>query len=68
LEDLDAGVDINSVCGETITDNIKISASESLAYYELKKYVPWFDKGCSKMIMLEDTSQPAVDTGFRQNK
>jgi hypothetical protein len=44
LEDLDAEVDINSVC-ETIRDNIQISAKESLGYYELKKYKPWFDEG-----------------------
>jgi hypothetical protein len=68
LEDTDTGVDINTVCRKTITDNIKISANDSLAYYELKKYMPWFDEGCSKMIMLKDTSQSALDTGFRQNK
>jgi hypothetical protein len=29
---------------ETIRDNIKISAQESLGYYELKKHETWFDK------------------------
>jgi hypothetical protein len=46
LEDLDAEVDINSAW-ETIGKNIKISAKESLGYYELKKHTPWFDEGCS---------------------
>jgi hypothetical protein len=35
---------------ETIRDNIKISAKESLGYYELKKHKPWFDEGCSKLL------------------
>jgi hypothetical protein len=37
LEDLDTEVEINSAW-ETIIDNIKISAKESLCYYELKKH------------------------------
>jgi hypothetical protein len=37
LEDLDTQVEINSAC-ETITENIKISAKESLGYFELKKH------------------------------
>jgi hypothetical protein len=41
LEDLDAEVEINSVW-EVIRDNIKISAKESLGYYELK-HKAWFD-------------------------
>jgi hypothetical protein len=36
LEDLDAEVEINSAW-ETIRDNIKISAKESLGYYDLKR-------------------------------
>jgi predicted transcriptional regulator len=48
LEDLDTEVEINSVW-ETIRENIKISAKESLDYYELKKHKPWFDKGSSKL-------------------
>jgi hypothetical protein len=36
LEDLDTEVEINSAW-ETIRENIKISAKESLSYYELRK-------------------------------
>jgi hypothetical protein len=35
LENLDTQMDINRA-GETVRDNIKISAKESLHYYELK--------------------------------
>jgi hypothetical protein len=49
LEDLDAEVEINSVW-ETIRENIKISAKESLVYFELKKHKPWFEEGCSKLL------------------
>jgi hypothetical protein len=38
------------VAGEMIRDNIKISAKESLGYCELKKYKPWFDEACSKLV------------------
>jgi hypothetical protein len=31
-------------------ENIKISAKESLGYCELKKYKPWFDQACSKLV------------------
>jgi hypothetical protein len=48
LEDLDAEVEINSAW-KTIRDNIKISAKESLGYYELKKHKPWLNEGCSKL-------------------
>jgi hypothetical protein len=41
LEDLD----INSGW-ETIRQNIKFSAEESLGYYDLRKHEPWFDTGC----------------------
>jgi hypothetical protein len=34
---------------ETIRENIKISAKESLGYCELKKHKPWFDEGCSEL-------------------
>jgi hypothetical protein len=47
LVNLDAEVDINR-SWETIRENIKISAKESLGYYELKKHKPWFDEGCQK--------------------
>jgi hypothetical protein len=49
LEDLDAEVEINNAW-ETIRENIKISAKESLGYFELKKHKPWFDEGCSKLL------------------
>jgi hypothetical protein len=49
LEDLDTEVEINTIW-ETIRENIKISAKETLGYYELKKHKPWFDKGCSKLL------------------
>jgi hypothetical protein len=39
LENLDAEVDINRIW-ETIRENIKISAKESLGYYELEKHEP----------------------------
>jgi hypothetical protein len=49
LEDLDTEVEINSAW-ETIRENIKMSAKESLGSLELKKHKPWFDKGCSKLL------------------
>jgi hypothetical protein len=42
-------VEINSTW-ETTGENIKISAKESLDYFELKKHKPWFDEGCSKLL------------------
>jgi hypothetical protein len=33
-----------------LTENIKISAEESLGYPELKKHKPWFDERCSKLL------------------
>jgi hypothetical protein len=33
----------------TIRENIKISAKESLGYYEFKTHKPWFHIGCSKL-------------------
>jgi hypothetical protein len=44
LEDLDVEVEINTVW-ETIREKIKISAKESIGYYELKQHEPWFGKG-----------------------
>jgi hypothetical protein len=35
---------------KTIRENIKISAKDSLGYYELKKHKPRFDEGCSKLL------------------
>jgi hypothetical protein len=34
----------------SICHNIKISAKESLGYYDLKKHKPWFDGGCSELL------------------
>jgi hypothetical protein len=48
LEDLDAKEEINSVW-EMTRENTKISAKESLGYFEMKKHKPWFNKECSKL-------------------
>jgi hypothetical protein len=55
-------VDVNKAW-ETIRDNIKISAEDSLDYYELKKHKPLFDEGCSILL-----NQTTVVTGFKRNK
>jgi hypothetical protein len=49
LENLDTEVDVNGAW-EAIRENIKISAKDSLGYYELKKHKPWFDEGCSQLL------------------
>jgi hypothetical protein len=49
LENLDTEVDVNKAW-ETVRENIKISAKESLDCYELKKHKPWFNEGCSKLL------------------
>jgi hypothetical protein len=49
LEHLDAEVNVNSNW-EMIRENIKISAIESLGYFELKNHKTWFDEGCSKLL------------------
>jgi hypothetical protein len=36
--------------GKRIRPNIIISAKGSLGYFELKKYKPWFDEGCIKLL------------------
>jgi hypothetical protein len=33
-----------------IRENMKISARESLGYYEFKKHKPWFNEGCSTLL------------------
>jgi hypothetical protein len=33
-----------------IRENITFAAKESLGYYEMKKYKPWFDERCSKLL------------------
>jgi hypothetical protein len=49
LESLDDDGDINRAW-QTIKENMKVSAKESLGYYELKKHERWFDKGCSELL------------------
>jgi phosphomevalonate kinase len=45
LENLDTEEDLNKAW-ETIRENINISATESLGYYEPKKNKSWLDEGC----------------------
>jgi hypothetical protein len=52
LEELDAEVEINSAW-ETIRENIKISAKDSLDYFELKKHKSWFDGECSELLLFK---------------
>jgi hypothetical protein len=42
-------VEINSAW-ETVRENIKIPAKESLDYLELKKHKPWFEERCSELL------------------
>jgi hypothetical protein len=42
LENLAAEVEISNAW-EVVRENIKISAKESLDYFKLKNYKPWFD-------------------------
>jgi hypothetical protein len=49
LENLDIEVGIDGGW-ETIRENIRISAKESLGYYELKKHKPWLYEGCSELL------------------
>jgi restriction endonuclease S subunit len=49
LKDLDEEVEINSAW-EMIRENIKISAKESLGYFELKKHKSWFYEECSNIL------------------
>jgi hypothetical protein len=49
LEKVDDDVDISGAW-KSIRENIKISAKESLGYYEFKKYKPWFDEGFSTLL------------------
>jgi hypothetical protein len=61
LENLDTEVDINRTW-ETTRESMKISAKESLGYYELKKHKPWFDEGCSKLV---DQRKRPICSGYR---
>jgi hypothetical protein len=49
LENLDDEMDI-SKAWETIRENIKIPAEESLGYYEFKQNKPWFNERCSELL------------------
>jgi hypothetical protein len=49
LENFETEMDVNKAW-VTIRENIKMSAKDSLGYYELKKHKPWFDVGCSKLL------------------
>jgi hypothetical protein len=61
LEDLDTEVEINSAW-ESNKENIKISAKETLDYFELKKYETWFDEGCLKLL---EQGKQANRSGYR---
>jgi hypothetical protein len=37
--------------GKLLRENIKISAQESLGYYELKKHKPWLNRGYSELLV-----------------
>jgi len=45
LENLNYSKDINRTW-ESIKENIKTLAKESLGLYELKQHKPWFDEEC----------------------
>jgi hypothetical protein len=49
LENIDTELNINRAL-ETIREKIKISAKESLGYYELKKHKPWFEEDFSDLL------------------
>jgi hypothetical protein len=49
MENLDDNGDINTA-QDTIRENIKILAKESIGHCELKHHKPWFDKECSKLV------------------
>jgi hypothetical protein len=60
LENLDTEVDVNKAW-ET-RENIKISAKESIGYYELKEHTPWYSEGWSKL--LDQINKPNC-SGYR---
>jgi hypothetical protein len=47
---------------ETIRENIKISARESIGYCELMQNKLWFDEGCSELL---DQTKEANCSGYR---
>jgi hypothetical protein len=68
LENVRTG-NINRAC-ESITENIKTSATGSLVMHEMKQHKPWFDEEClvilgqrkqAKMQWIQDPSQSHVD-------
>jgi hypothetical protein len=67
LEILDTELDVYKAW-EIIREDIKISAKESLGYYEQKKNKPWFVEECSKSLDQGKQSQIAVVTRSKQNK
>jgi restriction endonuclease S subunit len=57
LEDLDSDVNVNSAW-ETIRENIKVLAKESLGYFELKKHKLWFEERYSKILDQRKQAKP----------
>jgi hypothetical protein len=49
LENVDDDGDINRA-EETIRENIRISAKESIGFCESKAYKPWFNEKCLKLV------------------
>jgi hypothetical protein len=69
LENISEDEDINRAW-ESIKENIKTSATESLGIHERKQHKPWFDEEClvildqrkqAKMQWIQDPSQSNVD-------
>jgi hypothetical protein len=61
VEDMDAEADINSA-SEMIREHIKISAKESLGYFDLRKHMPWFDEVSSAIL---DRRKQVNCSGYR---
>ena len=77
LENVSEDEDINRAW-ESIKENIKASATESLGMHEMKQHKPWFDEEClgildqrkqAKIQWIQDPSQSNVDNlnSVRQN-
>jgi hypothetical protein len=69
LENLNTDEDVNRAW-ETIKENVKASAKESLGLQELKQHKPWFDQEClgfldqrkqAKMQWIQDPNRDNVD-------
>jgi hypothetical protein len=75
LENSHAEVDINRAW-ETIRENVKILAKESVDYYELKKHKSWFGEGCLELLdqrkqnklLVNGISRSVYTTTFNNNK